>query len=160
MDSWKKLQHSNVVQLREVFTTKSFNDQCKTVRSFLYSLLNESLSFSPCVSLRLLSRLTNTDVKIFFTARRNERLLGSIPGRCETIQVNRIWAKLIRQWIMRLRLTCSHKSNLQRTQTGPLLHETEIWAIIMQLTAGLRAIHQAGLACRYVFLWLWCAVPV
>lgn len=64
----------------------------------------------------------------------------------------------------------SHKSNLQRIPNGPLLQETEIWAIIMQLTAGkvsidlekfirfnsvslyrlsgLRAIHQAGLACR------------
>lgn len=43
----------------------------------------------------------------------------------------------------------SHKSNLQRTTgNGPLLAEATIWAIIMQLTAGLRAIHQAGLACR------------
>lgn len=42
----------------------------------------------------------------------------------------------------------SHKSNLQRTPNGPYLPETEIWAIIMQLTAGLRAIHQAGFACR------------
>lgn len=41
----------------------------------------------------------------------------------------------------------SHKSNMQRN--GPLLNETEIWTIVMQLTAGLRAIHQAGLACRY-----------
>lgn len=40
----------------------------------------------------------------------------------------------------------SHKSN--RTQLGPLLAETEIWSIVMQLTAGLRAIHQANLACR------------
>lgn len=29
VEMWKKLQHANVVQLREVFTTKSFNDQCK-----------------------------------------------------------------------------------------------------------------------------------
>lgn len=29
VDLWKKFQHSNVVQLREVFTTKSFGDQCK-----------------------------------------------------------------------------------------------------------------------------------
>lgn len=26
---WKKLQHSNVVQLRDAFTTKIFNDNCK-----------------------------------------------------------------------------------------------------------------------------------
>lgn len=47
-------------------------------------------------------------------------------------------------------LPYSHKSNMQRN--GPLLHETEIWTIIMQLTAGLRAIHQAGLACRFVLI--------
>lgn len=44
----------------------------------------------------------------------------------------------------------SHKSSVQRSSTGPLLPETEIWSIIMQLTAGLRAIHQCGLACRFV----------
>lgn len=42
----------------------------------------------------------------------------------------------------------SHKSNLQRTSNGAYLPETEIWSIIMQLTAGLRAIHQSGFACR------------
>lgn len=42
----------------------------------------------------------------------------------------------------------SHKSNLQRSSNGSFLPETEIWAIVMQLTAGLRAIHQAGFACR------------
>lgn len=44
---------------------------------------------------------------------------------------------------------CSHKSNIQRTSNGTYLPETEIWSIVMQLTAGLRAIHQAGFACRY-----------
>lgn len=29
VDMWKKLQHTNVVQLREVFTTKTFGDNCK-----------------------------------------------------------------------------------------------------------------------------------
>lgn len=37
---------------------------------------------------------------------------------------------------------------MQRTQNGPLLTEAELWTIVMQLSAGLRAIHQAGLACR------------
>lgn len=40
VDLWKKFQHSNVVQLREVFTTKSFSDQCK----HKFSLLNGWLS--------------------------------------------------------------------------------------------------------------------
>lgn len=29
VDMWKKLTHSNIVQLREVFTTKAFGDHCK-----------------------------------------------------------------------------------------------------------------------------------
>lgn len=31
VDMWKKLQHSSVTQLREVFTTKAFSDNCRTV---------------------------------------------------------------------------------------------------------------------------------
>lgn len=30
VDMWKKLQHSSVTQLREVFTTKAFGDNCKS----------------------------------------------------------------------------------------------------------------------------------
>lgn len=29
IESWKKLQHSNIVQLREVFTTKACGDNCE-----------------------------------------------------------------------------------------------------------------------------------
>jgi hypothetical protein len=31
VDMWKHLQHSNIVQLREVFTTKAFGDYCEYV---------------------------------------------------------------------------------------------------------------------------------
>lgn len=60
------------------------------------------------------------------------------------------------------RSSLNHKNNLQRTsssittsaansgiaQVSSFLPEAELWSIIMQLTAGLRVIHQAGLACR------------
>uniref|UniRef100_A0A0E9V053 Uncharacterized protein n=1 Tax=Anguilla anguilla TaxID=7936 RepID=A0A0E9V053_ANGAN len=29
VDMWKKIQHSNSVTLREVFTTKAFGDHCE-----------------------------------------------------------------------------------------------------------------------------------
>ena len=29
VDMWKKMYHPNIVQLREVFTTKAFGDHCK-----------------------------------------------------------------------------------------------------------------------------------
>jgi len=34
VEMWKKLQHTNVVQLREVFTTKAFGDNCKWGKVF------------------------------------------------------------------------------------------------------------------------------
>ena len=30
VDQWKKVSHSNLVSLREVFTTKAFGDNCKS----------------------------------------------------------------------------------------------------------------------------------
>lgn len=39
VDLWKKFQHSNVVQLREVFTTKSFGDQCKHILRLTFFFL-------------------------------------------------------------------------------------------------------------------------
>ncbi len=42
IDLWKKIQHSNIVQLREVFTTKAFGDHCKFflvyMNSFWYGI--------------------------------------------------------------------------------------------------------------------------
>jgi len=37
VDMWKKIQHSNTVTLREVFTTKAFGDHCTNTGSFLVS---------------------------------------------------------------------------------------------------------------------------
>ena len=34
IEQWKKIQHANVVQLREVFTTKAFADNCKALHVF------------------------------------------------------------------------------------------------------------------------------
>lgn len=33
VDQWKKVEHSNVVHLKEIFTTKNFNDRCKCART-------------------------------------------------------------------------------------------------------------------------------
>lgn len=44
MDLWKKLQHSSIVQLREVFTSKAFGDNCK-MSICLYSDLFQKSKF-------------------------------------------------------------------------------------------------------------------
>jgi PAB-dependent poly(A)-specific ribonuclease subunit 3 len=31
IEQWKKIQHPNLVHLREVFTTKAFGDNCKLI---------------------------------------------------------------------------------------------------------------------------------
>lgn len=109
VDMWKKLQHSNIVQLREVFTTKTFGDNSLVL---VYD-------FHPG-SQTLLSKY-----------------FASVP---ETNGYTDPFAGEARPF--------SHKSSMHRTSATSLLPENEIWSIIMQLSAGLRAMHQAGLACR------------
>ncbi|XP_031623876.1 PAN2-PAN3 deadenylation complex subunit PAN3 isoform X4 [Contarinia nasturtii] len=111
VDLWKKFQHSNVVQLREVFTTKSFGDQ-SLVLVYDYHPGSQTLL-----------------AKYFTPTSDSNNYQDPFQGEARPF---------------------SHKSNMQRTPNGPYLPETEIWAIIMQLTAGLRAIHQAGFACRTI----------
>uniref|UniRef100_A0A8D0A3T7 PAN2-PAN3 deadenylation complex subunit PAN3 n=1 Tax=Sander lucioperca TaxID=283035 RepID=A0A8D0A3T7_SANLU len=45
VDMWKKIQHSNSVTLREVFTTKAFGDHCDL---FTCLLMRSSTLMSPC----------------------------------------------------------------------------------------------------------------
>uniref|UniRef100_A0A1L8DXV8 PAN2-PAN3 deadenylation complex subunit PAN3 n=1 Tax=Nyssomyia neivai TaxID=330878 RepID=A0A1L8DXV8_9DIPT len=109
VEMWKKLQHSNVVQLREVFTTKAFGDH-SLVLVYDYHPSSQTL----------LSKYFTPSVE-------QNGYTDPFSGEARPF---------------------SHKSSLQRTVNGPMLAENEIWFIIMQLTAGLRAIHQSGLACR------------
>ncbi|CAO1314321.1 unnamed protein product [Diamesa tonsa] len=112
VDVWKKFQHSNCVQLREVFTTKVFGDNSLILVYDFHSGSQTLLSkyFTPT------SSGTN----------------GYGPTSAFSGDARPF----------------SHKSTLQRTSNGPILQESEIWSIIIQLTCGLRAIHQANLACR------------
>lgn len=84
VDLWKKFQHSNVVQLREVFTTKNFGDQCECTMCRLNSIhyWNLSQNCSSGISVRLSSRISNIISEILYTCHRYEwRLSRSIPRR-------------------------------------------------------------------------------
>ncbi|XP_039485199.1 PAN2-PAN3 deadenylation complex subunit PAN3 isoform X3 [Drosophila santomea] len=109
VEMWKKLQHTNVVQLREVFTTKAFGDN-SLVLVYDYHPGSQTLL-----------------AKYFTPAPETNGYTDPFQGEARPF---------------------SHKSNMQRTSNGPLLPEATIWSIIMQLTAGLKAIHHAGLACK------------
>lgn len=110
VDMWKKLQHTNVVQLREVFTTKTFGD--------------------------------NSLVIVYDYHPGSQTLLSKyfIPGAEPTNGYSDPFSGEARPF--------SHKTSLHRAAASTLLPENEIWSIIIQLSAGLRAMHQAGLACR------------
>lgn len=45
-DLWKKVEHTNVVHFKEIFTTKSFNDRCK----FEYKSIASTVLFNEYVS--------------------------------------------------------------------------------------------------------------
>ena len=49
IEQWKKIQHANVVQLREVFTTKAFADNCKALH-IVEDLPSACFSMTPACS--------------------------------------------------------------------------------------------------------------
>lgn len=72
IDSWKKLSHSNIVQLREVFTTKACGDNCEQwtgiARERSFTLILSFLPYcSSDFSLRLPCRISDAAVQVFHT---------------------------------------------------------------------------------------------
>lgn len=60
LEKWRKLQHANLVTLREMFTTKAFGDNCNQLDTF--SLL--SLSLPPPPQLLCLSMTTTLVLRV------------------------------------------------------------------------------------------------
>lgn len=54
VDMWKKIQHSNSVTLREVFTTKAFGDHCECIL---------------CISIFICTALVNEFNSMFVSSR-------------------------------------------------------------------------------------------
>ncbi|XP_037286439.2 poly(A) specific ribonuclease subunit PAN3 isoform X2 [Rhipicephalus microplus] len=118
VDLWKKLQHSNLVHLREVFTTKAFGDHSMV---FVYdyhagaeTLMNQYFSQPSVPTLNgfcspIYPQPSNGLTRPFS---HGKPALGSLR------------------------------------QHAGLLPESLIWAFVVQLSSVLRTIHAAGLACR------------
>nr|XP_053639805.1 PAN2-PAN3 deadenylation complex subunit pan3-like isoform X1 [Cherax quadricarinatus]XP_053639806.1 PAN2-PAN3 deadenylation complex subunit pan3-like isoform X1 [Cherax quadricarinatus]XP_053639807.1 PAN2-PAN3 deadenylation complex subunit pan3-like isoform X1 [Cherax quadricarinatus] len=121
VDLWKKLQHSSVTQLREVFTTKAFNDN-SIVFVYDYHAGAETLASRHFSSTNAL------------TANGWEGLTGS-PGGNGSSNSHDPPTRGI------------HKSHRQNSSSS-LLPESTLWNYIIQLTGALRTIHTQGLACR------------
>lgn len=118
VDQWKKLQHANLVALRQVFTTKTFNDHSMV---FVYD-------FYPGAE-TLMARHFNSPSQVGTAFM--DPFSGTDGGARPYSQHKN---QLLRQQAM-------------LTQNG-LLPESLIWTYVIQMTSALRHIHSAGLACR------------
>ncbi|XP_026471412.1 PAN2-PAN3 deadenylation complex subunit PAN3-like isoform X2 [Ctenocephalides felis] len=124
VDMWKKIEHSNIVQLREVFTTKAFGDN-SMLFVYDYHTNAQTLLSKYFPSMPPLGEQSGSYTDPF------------PPGDA------RPYSHKSREALR------AQAAAAQAAASGHLmLPETEIWAIVMQLTAALRIIHSANLACR------------
>ncbi|XP_037312219.2 PAN2-PAN3 deadenylation complex subunit PAN3 isoform X3 [Pungitius pungitius] len=129
VDMWKKIQHSNSVTLREVFTTKAFGDH-----SLVFSY-----DFHAGAETMFGRHFNDPAADSFFTKRKWGELVyrhneASItPDAHLQPSASNTWGQ--------------HEPPPPRQHAG-LLPESLIWAYIVQLSSALRTIHTAGLACR------------
>ena len=124
IDLWKKIQHSNMVQLREVFTTKSFGDHSMV---FVYD-------FHPGSETVMFRHFNNNP--------------GAMPPGPATPQMNGFPSGGFQMPPDASPRGAFNKGGGEPRQHAGLLPESLIWAYIVQLTSSLRTIHAHGLACR------------
>ncbi|XP_075991510.1 poly(A) specific ribonuclease subunit PAN3 [Anticarsia gemmatalis] len=120
LEMWKQIDHPNVVKLHDWFTTKAFGDHSMVL---VYS-------YHPaCVTLmnKYLSGAAGSNSSDANGAFHDPFSSDPDAPRPYTHQKNAM---------------------LRAVACGALLPEAVLWSLLVQLTAALRAIHTAGLACR------------
>ncbi|GBP98153.1 PAN2-PAN3 deadenylation complex subunit PAN3 [Eumeta japonica] len=126
LELWKKIDHPNIVKLHDYFVTKAFHD---------HSLILVYDYHPGCVTLmnKYLSGGVNAAGSSEYNGISYHDPFSSDPDapRPYTHQKNAL---------------------LRAVASGALLPEAVLWSLLVQLTAGLRAIHSIGLACRHVFM--------
>jgi len=135
VEQWKKLQHTNLVSLRQVFTSKAFGDQSML---FIYD-------FYPGAETLMAKHFTQSPPYFdqfgfptadFASTKLNKFGIGNKlgnPGSANSFGVHQGGS--------------AGSMNNGGSGNG-LLPESLIWTYVVQLTAALRHIHTAGLACR------------
>ncbi|XP_068633497.1 PAN2-PAN3 deadenylation complex subunit PAN3 isoform X2 [Battus philenor] len=120
IDLWKQIDHPNIVRLQECFTTQAFGD---------HSLILVYDYHPACVTLM------------------SKYLSGSATGNSS--EANGTYHDPFSSDPDAPR-PYTHQKNamLRAVACGALLPEAVLWSLLVQLTAALRAIHTAGLACR------------
>lgn len=120
LEMWKQIDHPNVVKLHDWFTTKAFGDHSMVL---VYS-------YHPsCVTLM-------------------SKYLSGAAGSNPTDSNNAYHDPFSSDPDAPRPYTHQKNAMLRAVACGALLPEAVLWSLIVQLTAALRAIHTAGLACR------------
>jgi len=136
VEQWKKLQHTNLVSLRQVFTSKAFGDQSML---FIYDFFpgaetlmakhfTQGPPFFDQFGFPTTADFASTKVNKFGMTNK----MGG-PGSSSFHSASGLGGL--------------HNNGSSSSGSG-LLPETLIWTYVMQLTSALRHIHTAGLACR------------
>ena len=128
MDLWKKIQHSNIVNLREVFTTKAFGDHSMV---FVY----DYHPASETVMARHFSHHHGNPAHLM-------NGFSSSYGLDSPMNTSGGGHGHHRSPYSR------GKNKSEPRQHAGLLPESFLWGYIVQLTSALRTIHAHGLACR------------
>lgn len=134
IDVWKKLQHSNIVQLREVFTTKAFGDHSMV---FVYDFHPHSFTL----------------MEHHFGTAHAVGPGGSITAAIDSRYPNTFPYGSHENSARGFDKSCGTGGRTQPppplpTQQPGLLAESLIWAYVVQLSSALRTIHAHNLACR------------
>lgn len=131
VDMWKRLSHTNLVQLREVFTTKAFGDHCQYLRkrTHAFDLLRNltDLVFLAMVFVYDYHPASETLLNKHFAS---TELNGYTDPFSSDPNAPRPYSHT--------------KNTILRQQHSSMLPESVIWSYIIQLTAAFRVIHAAG----------------
>nr|XP_027198689.1 PAN2-PAN3 deadenylation complex subunit Pan3-like [Dermatophagoides pteronyssinus] len=123
IESWKRIQHPNIIPLRQVFTTKSFGDSSVI---FVYD-------YYP---------LAETIMSSYFSNQLNT--IGNNSGGCGGNHSTTTTTTMT----MNGYSTSSRPYSQQQQNTRKYLPEQTIWNYIIQISSALRTIHQSNLAFR------------
>jgi PAB-dependent poly(A)-specific ribonuclease subunit 3 len=127
LDSWTRLSHTNIVQVREAFTTKAFNDDSLMFVSDYHPLAQTLLErhFLP----------RPTPVPTSATAAATTHSTYHPSHSHPSSQTPSVLG------------ASQHATTSQLSLPEPVL-EPVLWSYLIQMASALKAIHVSGLACR------------
>ncbi|XP_022651277.1 PAN2-PAN3 deadenylation complex subunit pan3-like isoform X1 [Varroa destructor] len=134
IDHWKKIQHSNLVQLRELFTTKAFGDNSVV---FVYDFFAGAQTMKQVYFNGLGASGAGNGSGASGAAGGYNTTPATHNGMGQQQAKNRVGGRGLQQ----------HPDGSLRQGHG-LLPESLIWTYVVQLSSALRTVHAANLAIR------------